>query len=66
MGFGECEKTVSRKKIVLQEKGRKITFLNNGGLKIRKVEVDGCAINGSKFERSISITLSYSASASDS
>lgn len=39
-----CVSTVSDKRIVFSENGRKLTLLNPKQEKVRKVEVDGCQI----------------------
>ncbi|MBD1936431.1 hypothetical protein [Microcoleus sp. FACHB-68] len=49
--FPECEEYVSDTKIVLQENKSKITFKNSNQEQIRKIKVDGCAINDNKTLR---------------
>jgi hypothetical protein len=47
----ECQRHKSDKKIVLQEKRSKITFLNKNKEQILKIRVDGCAIDDNKTLR---------------
>lgn len=47
----ECEESKSDKKIVLQEKQSKITFLNPKQDTILKIKVDGCVIKDNKTLR---------------
>ncbi|MBN1639247.1 MAG: hypothetical protein JW866_09780 [Ignavibacteriales bacterium] len=42
--FGECEESTNFRNIVLQENRCKFTLVNNEGITIRKIKVDGCAI----------------------
>lgn len=47
----DCTEEKSISKIVLEEKGKKMVFLNNARRKVKVVTVDGCAITvGSKCD----------------
>ncbi|NEQ99429.1 MAG: hypothetical protein F6K30_22450 [Cyanothece sp. SIO2G6] len=47
----ECEETRQDKRIVLQEKKSKITFLNPKNVKILVIQVDGCVIDDNQTAR---------------
>lgn len=41
---GKCIEEVTHPRIVCEENGRKITFVNPQGLTVKKIQVDGCLI----------------------